>query len=105
MEAKRAPETFDPKKCYKQMTMNFIGQRDDCMENDDLMDENFENETPQFPAEEGQFKNDFDVDMEELEESKNETSSSLLVPIEDLRQASKSLEKAEQMPVHMHTEI
>ena len=106
MEAKRATDIFDPKKCYKQMTMNFTGHQDDYMENDDLMDENFVNETPQFPAEEGQFKNDFDVDMEELEESKNEkTSSSLLVPNEDLRQASKSLEKAEQIPVHMLTEI
>ena len=96
MEAKRAPEYFDPKCYYKQMTTNFNGQQDG-FENDDLLEDDFDMVTPQFSTENGQQKNEFDVDMEEIEETKMERSSStVFVPVEEIRQASKSLQVNQQ---------
>jgi len=90
---------FDPKKCYKQVTMNFNGQQDE-MDNDDLMDEEDMAFTPSAATEaslrhmpsSSAVKNEYDIDMDDDEETKEEpTIAGVSVPIENLRQASKSL--------------
>jgi len=102
MESKQAQsDHFDPKQYYKQITMNFNGQCDE-MDNDDLMDEEMAF-TPSANTEEGTLRHmntantavtkaEYDLDMDDTEETKEEQTLGVVsVPVENVRQASKSL--------------
>ena len=98
MEPRRAPEKYDPKMYYKQMTMNF-GAGQDNEGDDNMMEEDMEMITPQTNTENQ--NNEFDIDMTEFEETKEERT----IPIEDnFSQASKTLYDHRNISVQMLTE-
>ena len=86
--------------------MNFVGQ-EDGFNNDDLMDDDDDMaQTPSAATEDCTLrnrqistnaKNEYDIDMDDTEETKEEPSMGMSVPVENVRQASKSLAGPDQL--------